>query len=90
MVGSGDHLRGLGPAPSVARGGLLGDSGLHEGGPASGGQVGQLERQLGILDDSICQHLLVPDPDVVALLDHLRVLGDIGATAEITAGTDVL
>ena len=90
MVGPCDHLSCLGAAPLIARGGFFGDSGLHEGGPASGGQVGQLERQLGVLDDGIRQYLLVPVPDVVALLNPLRILGDVGAAAEVTAVADVL
>ena len=32
----------------------------------------------------------MPVPDVVALLDHLRVPGNVGATAEGVAGADVL
>jgi hypothetical protein len=90
VVGPGDHLRCLGAAPLIACGGLLGDSGLHEGSPVGGGQVGQLERQLGVLDYGIRQHLLVPVPYVVPLLDHLSISGDVGAAAEEVAGSDML
>ena len=90
MIGLSNHFSGSRSASPVPRGGLLGDRGLHEGGPVGGGQVGQLERQLGVLDDGICQYLLVPVPDVVALLDHLSIPGDVGAAAEVTAVADVL
>ena len=53
MVGLCDHLGGSRSAPSVAGGGLLGNGDLHEGGFVGGGQVGQLECQLGVLDDGI-------------------------------------
>ena len=53
VVRLGDHLGGSRSAPSVASGELLDDGGLHEGSPASGGQVGKLECQLGVLDDGI-------------------------------------
>ena len=43
VVGSSDDFRFLGTAPLVASGGLLLDGGLHERGPVSGSQVGQLE-----------------------------------------------
>ena len=76
--------------PSVASRGLLRNRGLHEGGPVGGGQFGQLECQLGVLDDGVRQHLLVPVPDVVVLLDHLRIPGDFGATTEGVAGAYVL
>ena len=39
VVGPGDHLGGSGAAPPVAGRGLLHDRGLHEGGPAGGGQI---------------------------------------------------
>ena len=90
VVGPGNHLGGSRTPPPVAGGGLLRDRGLHEGGPASGGQVGQLECQLGVLDDGIGQHLLVPLPDVVAPLDNLGVFGNVGAAAKKVAGTDML
>ena len=53
MVGLCDHLGGSGSASPISSGGLLSDRGLHEGGPVSGGQVGSLEGQLGVLDDVI-------------------------------------
>ena len=77
----GDHLGGSESTSSIPSGDLLLDMGLHEGGPVSSGQVGQLECKLGILDNGICQYVIVPVPDVVALLDHLRVPGDVRAAA---------
>ena len=62
----------------------------HEGGPTGCSQVGQLECQLSVLDDGVSQHLLVPQSDVDALLDHLRVLRDIRATTQLVTCTDVL
>jgi hypothetical protein len=53
VVGPSDHLRSCGAAPPVACGGLFLDRGLHEGSHVGGGQVGQLEGQLGVLDHSI-------------------------------------
>ena len=90
VVGPSDHRRSCGAAPPVAGGGLLRDGGLHEGGPVGGGQVGQLQRQLGVLDDGIREYLLVPVPDVVAPFDHVCILGDVATAAEVTAGADVL
>ena len=90
VVGLSDHLSGLRAASPIPSRGLLGDRGLHEGGPVSGGQVGQLKRQLGVLDDGIRQHLLVPVPDVVPLLDHLSISGDVGTATEEVAGADML
>ena len=69
---------------------MLGHRSPHEGGPTGGCQVGQLEGQLGVLDDGVGQHLLVPQSDIDALLDHLRVLRDVGAAAQLVAGADVL
>ena len=62
----------------------------HEGGPTGCSQVSQLECQLGVLDDGVGQHLLVPQSDIDALLDHLSVLRDIWATTQLVAGADVL
>jgi hypothetical protein len=53
VVGLSNHFSGFRSASPIPSGGLLGDRGLHEGGPVGGGQVGQMERQLGLLNDGI-------------------------------------
>ena len=58
VIGLSDHFSGSRSASPVPSGGLLSDRGLHEGGPAGGGQVGQLECQLGLLEHP----LVPPDP----------------------------
>jgi hypothetical protein len=90
VVGLRDHFSGLGAASLVARGGLLLGGSVYQSGQVPGSQVGQLECQLGVLDDGIRQHLLVPVPDFVPLLDHLSISGDVGTANEKVAGADVL
>ena len=53
VIGLSDHFSGSRSASPITSGGLLGDGGLHERSPVTGGQIGQLERQLGVLDDGI-------------------------------------
>ena len=86
----GDHLGGLGPAPLVARGGVLLGGGVDEGGQVPGGQVGQLYRQVGVLEDGIGQDLLLPQADVGVALQYLGVLGDVAALLDLASGLDVL
>ena len=90
VVGLRDHLGGLGPAPLVARGGVLLGGGVDEGGQVPGGQVGQLYRQVGVLEDGIGQDLLLPQADVGVALQHLGVLGDVAAVLDLAAVLDVL
>jgi hypothetical protein len=49
VIGLSDHFSGSRSASPIPSGGLLGDGGLHEGSPVTGGQIGQL----GVLDDGI-------------------------------------
>ena len=63
---------------------------MHQGGQVSGSEVGQLDCQLGVLQDAICQVLLLRQADVGVSFQHLGVLAYIRAAGELTAGPDVL
>ena len=82
VVGLRDHLGGLGPAPLVARGGILLGGDVDEG--------GQLDSQVGVLEDGIGQDLLLPQADVGVALQHLGVFGDVAAVLDLAAVLDVL
>ena len=71
------YRNGSRPASLATCRGLLLGGGVDEGGHAPGRQVGQLHCQLGVLYDGIGQVLLLPESDVVALLDPLGILGDV-------------
>ena len=63
---------------------------MHQGGQVSSREVGQLDCQLGVLQDAICQVLLLPQADVGVSFQHLGVLAYIRAAGELTTGADVL
>ena len=54
-----------------------------------GSQVGELDRQLGVLQDAVSQHLLVPAANVATLLDHLRILVNVLAASNHIARAHV-
>ena len=64
MVGLRDHLRSPGSAPLIARGDVLLGRSVDQGGQVPCGEVGQLDRKLGILEDGISKDLLVPEADI--------------------------
>ena len=64
VVGLGNHLSCLGSASSIARGDVLLSRGLYQGGQVPGGEVGELDRKLGVLQDAVSEDLLVPESDV--------------------------
>jgi hypothetical protein len=45
---------------------------------------------LGILEDAICEDLLVPEAYIGVALEHLGILANVRATGELTAGLEVL
>ena len=63
---------------------------MYESCQALGRQVGQLQSQLGVLEDGVGQHLLVPLADVDVALEHLGELGDVAAVLDLTTVLDVL
>ena len=89
-VGLGNLLSGSGPAHLAASRRLLLHRGLDEGGLVPRSQVGQLERQLGVLDDRIGKHFLIPETNITAFLDQLCVLSDVWAASDLAAGAYVL
>ena len=90
MIVSCYHRSGRRSASLAARKGLLLGRGVNERGQVPGRQVGQLHCQLCVLHNGVGQVLLLPKPNVVALLDPLGILGDVWAAGDLTAGSDVL
>ena len=64
--------------------------GVHQGGQIPGGEVGELDRKLGILQDGVSQDLLVPESDDGVALQHLGVLANFRSASELTTGSNVL
>jgi len=90
VVGLGDHFGCPGSTSLVTSRGLLLRRGVDQGGQVSSREVGQLDRKLGVLNDSVSQDLLVPLADIGVALQHLGIFANVGATCELTAGPDVL
>ena len=84
------HRSGRRSASLAASRGLLLGRGVNERGQVPGRQVGQLHCQLCVLHNGVGQVLLLPKPNVVALLDPLCILGNVWATGDLAAGADVL
>jgi hypothetical protein len=90
VFGLRDHLSGLGPVALVACGSLLLGRGVDQVGQVPRCQVGQLHTKLCVLEESISQHLLLPEPDIIIPLEHLGVLCDIRTSFYLAAGANML
>ena len=77
-------------ASLFASGCLLLTRSVHQGGQVSRGEVGQLHSQLGVLQDGICEDLLIPQADVGVALEHLGILGGVRAPRALTPVAHVL
>ena len=89
-VGLRDHLLCPGSASFVTSWHLLLSWSVYQRGQISGGEVGELDCKLGILQDAVSQDLLVPESDVGVALQYLSVLTNVRAADELTAGSNVL
>ena len=90
MVGLRDYFGCPGSTSPVASRGLLLRRGVHQRGKIPCGEVGQLDRKLGVLQNAVSEDLLVPQADVGLALEHLGVLSNVGAACDFTASSDVL
>ena len=55
---------------------------MHQESTVGGSQVGELDRQLGELQNAVSQHLLFPVANVTTFFDHLRVLVNVLAARD--------
>ena len=76
-------------APLVACRGLILNRGVNQGRTVRDIHVGELNRQLGILQDAFGQHLLIPTAGSATSLDHPRIYVNVLAACDHIARAHV-